>query len=264
MNRSHLILSIICLANWSTHAQSGYFSIPRQVVNIEDLLDSRWLQNVDTISGFELSTLITLGEYKEYLSEIKKDSSERYYLTQLPDSSVGDDKVRKKYMKKKVYESYPVVGISWENALNYCKWKTVKGMELDSAFLYRLPLFSEWLSAFKYLTATGLENDLNQSYSDWTMSSNVDVDYGGPKNEFETNYEEVYLHKFSDSPSLKRKLVVGNSFHFAQVSSILYKTNFPAFQGCSYVGFRLIREPMQHSEISDNSFQVLLFNYWGI
>jgi hypothetical protein len=259
MKRACSLLFMICFINHYTHAQSAYYSIPEQVLNVEDFIDSPWINRTDTLFGFEVSELVTLGEYKEYLNDVKRDSSERFYLSQLPDSSIANDDIRKKYMEKKVYESYPVVGISWDNAMNYCKWKTMKEWDSKDGFVYRLPTFKEWLAAYQFLNNSGSESDLSKSYSDWTINSFDESMYS-----FKRPYDEIYFHTSSDHPALKRKFVIGNSFHFSQSKTIWFNGNFRANVGYARVGFRLIREPKGNPNKAANSWHTALFNFWGL
>jgi formylglycine-generating enzyme required for sulfatase activity len=66
-----------------------------------------------------------------YWYKNKFGSSSEQYLQTLPDTTVWLDSLRpfnkpfaKYYLKHKVYRDYPVVGISHEQALAYCNWRT--------------------------------------------------------------------------------------------------------------------------------------------
>jgi len=98
----------------------------------------------------------------EYLYWTKKEfgdgSSE--YMKVYPDTNVWKEKLSynlpyaKYYLRHEAYRSYPVVGVSWEQARDYCTWRTARVKEAleeqgkrDKAplyFEYRLPTLAEW------------------------------------------------------------------------------------------------------------------------
>jgi formylglycine-generating enzyme required for sulfatase activity len=77
-------------------------------------------------------------EYLYYLADVEKD--ENFYLSALPDTSVWNDIKWKPdtaggiaiwnnpfveyYFRHPMYNNYPVVGISYEQAIEFCKWRT--------------------------------------------------------------------------------------------------------------------------------------------
>jgi hypothetical protein len=109
----------------------------------------------------------------EFLNYIKKDSSERFYRSMLPDSVwtipivSGDSIITLEYMYAPQFRFYPVVGISYRQAVNYCKWrsdmvnhfngKNSKYTDLkkhyDFFIEFRLPNEEEWdfVASFKKL-----------------------------------------------------------------------------------------------------------------
>lgn len=106
-------------------------------------------------------TEITNLDWQEYALDIArqhgKDSPQ--YRNVLPDSTVWSgleygEPYRTYYYSHPAYSSYPVVGITWKQATEYCLWRTneVKASlqedgKLDKApayFNYRLPTYEEW------------------------------------------------------------------------------------------------------------------------
>ena len=102
---------------------------------------------------------ITNIDWKEYLSslELEFGKSSPQYLGAFPDTLVwrnSDGKYNEPYVKTyfqhPAFDYYPVVGVSHEQAKNYCKWRTkavkkmmaTHGKEAD--FEYRLPTKTEW------------------------------------------------------------------------------------------------------------------------
>ena len=106
-------------------------------------------------------TEITNISWKEYVSYQKKnygiDSPE--YLKAIPDTTVWrgkDGKLIEPYVKTyyqhQAYNDYPVVGISHQQATDYCTWRTkavkimleTNGFQQPKSFNYRLPSKTEW------------------------------------------------------------------------------------------------------------------------
>jgi len=68
--------------------------------------------------------------YLEYLNAIQKDSSEEFYSKALPDTAVWynelsfNDSYVTMYLRHPGFRLYPVVGVSWVQANDYCAWRT--------------------------------------------------------------------------------------------------------------------------------------------
>ena len=112
----------------------------------------------------------------EYLQRIRLDSSDTYYRSQLPDSTVWKAMAAAPptaaagiptaiiYFRYPGFRYYPVVGISYEQAVAYCKWRSAMVNEgvlqaadfrrkhpalrdYDVTVEYRLPTEAEWQQA---------------------------------------------------------------------------------------------------------------------
>ncbi|MFT2008154.1 formylglycine-generating enzyme family protein [Pontibacter sp. 13R65] len=113
---------------------------------------------------------ITNMHWSEYLHALKRDSSREAYLQALPDTSLWDsvDKsgnLKKTYLRYLRFRFYPVVGISYEQAVAFNKWRslistqnynkynnkllTQKGAKkrYKVVFRWRLPSEAEWEQA---------------------------------------------------------------------------------------------------------------------
>ncbi len=85
-----------------------------------------------TVSSFYLDmTEIANIHWLEYLSHLKSgDSSETFYLNALPDTTVWHKDLAfnspyvDNYLRYPGFRYYPVVGISWSQANDYCRWRT--------------------------------------------------------------------------------------------------------------------------------------------
>ena len=83
--------------------------------------------NADLYVGkYEVSNL----DYRLFLDDLIKNNQLLFHKKSLPDSSVwtenrsSNEVMVRIYFRHQAYENYPVVGISYENALDYCIWLT--------------------------------------------------------------------------------------------------------------------------------------------
>jgi formylglycine-generating enzyme len=140
----------------------------------EDLLKSGDNQErTVTIASFYMDqTEIANVHWLEYLFYVKRDSSEEFYQSAMPDTLVWksalayNDPYVDHYLRYPGFRYFPLVGVSWEQANNYAEWRTLTvnkmlaekaGVEvaeggsgripLESGVVlpnYRLPSESEW------------------------------------------------------------------------------------------------------------------------
>ncbi len=126
---------------------------PEHLVNIGyDFFISAYQVTVKEYLEFALATESNYPEWLTNRSNIKLISSNHYKNTNLNNDA-------------------PIVGISWENAKEYCKWRTEK-----EGKQYRLPSEAEWEYACKAGSRTRYsfgdnENDLNE-YAWYNKNSN--------------------------------------------------------------------------------------------
>ncbi|HEX8330315.1 MAG TPA: hypothetical protein VF629_22480, partial [Hymenobacter sp.] len=84
----------------------------------------------------------------EYLHFLRKDSSQAFYQSQMPDTTALSHWLRTRtskdsidnlygryYLRYPGFRHFPVVGITHQQAINYCHWRTatVKKVSLESA-----------------------------------------------------------------------------------------------------------------------------------
>ncbi|ANW96515.1 hypothetical protein AXE80_09580 [Wenyingzhuangia fucanilytica] len=71
--------------------------------------------------------------YLDWLAKVFPKNNPKYkhiYTAALPDTTVwrnplgNDGNLPKTYLRHRAYENYPVVGVSWLQANDYCKWRT--------------------------------------------------------------------------------------------------------------------------------------------
>jgi sulfatase modifying factor 1 len=98
----------------------------------EDVMNSRDnLERTVSIQSFYMDeTEVANVHYLEYLDAVQRDSSEEFYRKALPDTSVWfnplsfNDSYVTMYLRHPGFRMYPVVGVSWVQANDYCAWRT--------------------------------------------------------------------------------------------------------------------------------------------
>jgi formylglycine-generating enzyme required for sulfatase activity len=151
-----IVLFLLCASNCKTN-------LIYKTADIEDKQGVRtkrqfftvnrinFLQINKTLYAAELE--LTNDKYKEFLGEIIISNPEKYDLCKI-DTSVWIKHfaeyglLASKYSENKKFSDYPVVGISWFAANEYCKWLTeIAETELKSLKCQiRLPTETEWKS----------------------------------------------------------------------------------------------------------------------
>ena len=110
-----------------------------------------------TVSSFYLDeTEVRNVDYLEYLFWLERVYGSNYdngsypqvYWNALPDTNVWRDKLAfneplvEHYLRHPAYNEYPVVGVSWEQAMDYCAWRTDRVNErilIDHGYLWEDP-----------------------------------------------------------------------------------------------------------------------------
>ncbi len=93
-------------------------------------------------------------EYREFLSDLKKLGKTVEYTEALPDTNGWSSKLAynqpfvELYFRHPAYQDYPLVNVSYEQAVKYCDWLTIKyNANLKKEFkkvVFRLPSKREW------------------------------------------------------------------------------------------------------------------------
>ncbi len=99
-------------------------NVPRRVTVASFYMDETEVSNID---------------YREYLYWIDRVFGESYpevYLEALPDTLVWREELSynepyvETYFRHPSYDNYPVVGVTWQQANNYCQWRTDRVNEM--------------------------------------------------------------------------------------------------------------------------------------
>lgn len=234
----HLLFLFVCLP-FSTLWGQSWQPIHKQCIDFDEYLPSLNGARQDTVEAFAISNFITYQEYKLYLQAIEKDSSAAFVLSQQPDSNIAPSAaIYAQYVHSNQYDQEPVVGINWDAAMNYCKWKTLQDNPTDSlTFIYRIPNCKEWIAAYHYYNTHQLPHDMSHHFTDWLLDSYY-TNWGDYFLDIST---VVFLHQQEDLPTWKRKLTIGNCYAYAQPTLLSSKFWFFADTGHKHLGFRMVK-----------------------
>lgn len=101
-------------------------SFEEDVMNTHDNLE-----RAVTVASFYMDeTEVANIHWLEYEYYIKQDSDEYYWKNNLPDTAVWskdlafNDPYVNNYYRYPGFRYFPVVGVNWRQAVNYCKWRT--------------------------------------------------------------------------------------------------------------------------------------------
>ncbi len=139
------------------------FTAPKKIIPPGTVLIQKGL--------FADQTEVTNASWVEYLVDLQAcygTSSETYKLA-LPDTSVWNEVnslLTSKYLRHPLYKNYPVVGVSYEQATAFCKWRT----ERVKAF-YRLRYKEEW--NIEYRLPTEQEWEMMATWESYRINQNT-------------------------------------------------------------------------------------------
>jgi len=263
-----IIFSLLAFANANTRLSKQEFT---DLVNSEKLWEpepngmayipagSFVLKRTDgsTIKDFTVTidpfwmnqTEVSVKEYLGYIEFVKKDSSKLYYESALPNREKAPFN---DYYSNKKYSDFPVVGISLQQAQNFCKWKTrfenqkLKAKGKPPVQDYRIPTEVEWVYA-----STGGKNLSEIPIPKTTELSKISVnkpnDWGlynmsGNVSEWtNTSFDpEKYMMILQNPPTSQVDKIIarGNNYKNSAVNDKLILNGADSYD---YVGFRYVR-----------------------
>jgi antitoxin component YwqK of YwqJK toxin-antitoxin module len=218
------ISTVICIGAFQSIAQ--FF--PVSETNLSEYPQFRNAEQCP----FSISELITVGEFKVYLSAVKRDSSATFYTQQLPQSRSITKKMVKELLTDEAYKNKPMPGVSWTVARNYCKWLSFQSASRGENNAYDLPTVSEML-AFQEIYDTKDTNALET----WTLNCFDESSY-----EFSKGRNYFYNAKVTDPAVLKRKIVFGGSYHMNSNSPNRFVQYEYQDSSSRFVGFRIVQK----------------------
>jgi formylglycine-generating enzyme len=124
----------------------GYVFIPQGSVVIDD--------TEHTVSAFIMAKHeVTNKQYREFLNHLKTSGRNDDYAIAMVDTTVWDipnsylEPFKTHYFSHPAYDNYPVVGVSYEGALLYCKWQFEQLKDYGLAIEMGLPQRVQWVYA---------------------------------------------------------------------------------------------------------------------
>lgn len=267
--RSPLIIFLLISVNFSFSQKNGWYDIAEQKIDLNEFYTSsrKKLDTAFSASPIQISKQVSFGEYKIYLNAMKKDSGVAFYLSQLPDSNMCLRSSYLEYISSTEYDDFPVAGVSWENAMNYCRWKTISDNKGDTVhFIYRLPYLTEWFTSVHYFNDSKLKHDFNTYLSDWLLDSKDESVY-----DFENGHSSsfsgytYFSNRKIDPPVMLRKMVIGDSYKYRLLEMIDYiGYSFYQFEGYSHVGFRYVKIKLERLSINEKQKEHPIKKYNGL
>lgn len=101
-------------------------SLEEDVLGLHDNIE----RTVSVQSFYMDETEIANVHYLEYLYAVQKDSTQDFYESALPDTTVWkndlafNDPYVEQYLRFPGFRMYPVVGVSWKQSNDFCAWRT--------------------------------------------------------------------------------------------------------------------------------------------
>lgn len=218
-----------------------------------------------TLDTFSISEQVTLADYKEFMNAVKRDSGIAAYRKVLPDSSIMTPDDFRVYLSTNKYDQWPVAGVSWMNAMLYCKWKTITAGQDTLRYLYTLPTGPEWALASESFEMKYSKN----LFSDWLMDAHDESIYDFVHDGNSLVF--VYLEKKEDPNVMKRKRILGNNWMFKHpVTHWGTGPYFYSFEGSRVLSFRLVKrgivraDKKASNEYKRNQFSNQVLTWWGL
>ncbi len=230
-----------------------------------------------TVTSFYIDeTEVENVEYKAFLTAIQRDSGDAKREAMFPDTTVWfkelayNDPYVQYYFRHPGFSMYPVVGVDWHQANEYCAWRTAfvnkqlfeenGDLPKDNAYpSYRLPSEAEW----EYAARGGLEQQLypwegksmrwTYGKEQGTMRSNYKRgrgDYGGKSNKGASNLVEG----LNDGNFLTAPVKWGypNDFGIYNMAGNVAEWVFDTYRVLSYEDVEDLNPGRRRGKTSDN------------
>ena len=212
---------------------------------------------------------ITNIDYQEFLFYVKRDSSEESFNKVVPQLKISDYNDAD-YFTSPEYRFFPVVGLTHEQAKEYCKWRSYfvtklykTEYEKNVNFRFRLPTEIEWelaasngLDKIKY--KYGIENMLTVSYKVNPKASQFLLDkIQTTKNEDEITKDIIQVGLIKDLPfNVRRELPYFLQFNTPYYTYSFYRNDYGIYNMIGNVA-ELVEEK---GIVKGGSFREILSN----
>lgn len=215
---------------------------------------------------------ITNFQYKEYLNWLKVSYGEtsKQYRSQLPDTTVWSNYLKHNtpydslYFSHPAYNNYPVVGISYLQAIAFCEWRTnylkeylknTSNNDYPRSFVFRLPTKEEYESiagiGYSQKTAKEITNkhkdgptaNFKRNKEDFKgNANNLNADVTAPVLSYWPNAYGIYnlLGNVAEMTNKKGVAKGGSWIHSSQEVTINKDFNYQKPE--CWLGFRTIYE----------------------
>jgi formylglycine-generating enzyme required for sulfatase activity len=218
-------------------------------------------------------TEVTNIAYREYLFWLNKNfgANSEQYINALPDTCVwGDNKpFMELYLRHPSYKDYPLVGISYEQAINYCDWRSERVNEvyfikenkinyenisehnIPQIYSYRLPTKEEWEYIaridFSDKTKKQQSKKKNQNQNlynvkDTTIKEDKIVSITAPAKSYWPNEIGVYNTTGNVAEMIQEKGIAKGGSWIHSIDEIKIEKDFKYEQAENWLGFRCVCE----------------------
>lgn len=198
----YLIISVISIAFFSFKKKSIKLETPPGTYQ----LDSNFFADVNEIRNVD---------YREYVywNERVFGKKAAEYLNTLPDSTVWDNEnIEKgfgdKYFRHPAYQEYPVLGVSYKQAVEFCKWRSERVNEMilvrEGELLWNMKQTKD-----NYFTIAKFVSGKYVNYKDDNQTKPINSKYQFVEYTLPTEKEWNYILKKSEELFYKKKISKG-------------------------------------------------------
>ncbi len=189
--------------------------------------------------GFYVNkTEVSNLDYRTFLAALLEDNKQALYNKNLPDTQIWRKDISYNepfvdfYFRHLAYNNYPVVGISYENALQYCQWLTDRYNAAEkrkfSKVLFRLPTKEEW-----ELAANGGDASKQYTWGSGFIVNNRKQHLCNYKID-DALYDSVIVRLKPESENRNARQITKRKFIAANVKSY-YPSSFGMYNMCGNV-----------------------------
>jgi formylglycine-generating enzyme len=177
-------------------------------------------------------------DYRTFLAALIEENKQELYNASLPDSTTWRgaytycEPYVDFYFRHPAYNNYPVVGISYENAVQYCQWLTDKYNSTEkrkfSKVLFRLPTKEEW-----ELAANGGDGSKQYTWGSGFIVNNRKQQLCNYKID-DALYDSVFVKLTPESENRNARQIRKRKFIATDVKSY-YPSSFGMYNMCGNV-----------------------------